>query len=88
MTYSFVCPIPCNHEIRVYAENEDDAAMELIRAGALRCRNASYRCRCEKIKHDMSPIPGENLKRIVRTCIREEREEQEDCNGIPASLHG
>lgn len=88
MTYSFVCPIPCNNEIRVYSENGDDAAIELITAGALRCRNTKYRCHCEKAQRDMSPISEEKLKQIVRICMWEESEKQEGHNGILVSLYG
>lgn len=69
MTHSFVCPIPCNHEIRVSAKNDDHAVIDLIEAGALRCRNIKYRCRCEKAQHDMSPISEQELKQIVRICM-------------------
>ncbi|HLA28657.1 MAG TPA: hypothetical protein VJZ49_12265 [Syntrophales bacterium] len=88
MTFSFVCPVPCSHEIRVYAENDDDALIELMVAGALRCRNTKYRCHCEKAQRDMPPISEEKLKQIVKTCMREEDEKQEGYNGILASLYG
>ena len=39
MTYSFACPVPCDHEIKVHAKNNDDAVNAIIRAGAIRCRN-------------------------------------------------
>ena len=88
MTYSFVCPTPCNQKIRVYAENDEDAAIELITAGALCCRNTKYRCYCKEAQPGMSPISEEKLKQIVKTCMEEENQKQEDYNGIIASMYG
>jgi hypothetical protein len=88
MTYSFVCPTPCNQKIRVYAENDEDAAIELITAGALRCRNTKYRCHCKKAHPGMSSISEEKLKQIVRICIQKENQKQEDYDGIIASMYG
>jgi|MudIll2142460700_1097286.scaffolds.fasta_scaffold69866_2 hypothetical protein len=87
MIYSFVCPIPCNHETKVFAEDEDDATMKLVMAGALRCRNAKYLCHCEKAQRNMYRISEENLKKIVRTCMREEPGKQEDYHRILAALY-
>jgi hypothetical protein len=88
MTYTFACPSPCSHEIRVHAENGDNAVIKLTNAGALRCRNVKYRCHCEKAQHDISPLSEEKLKQIIRICTQEEPEKQEDFNGIPASSYG
>jgi hypothetical protein len=71
MIYSFLCPMPCNHEILIDAENDDDAVTKLMLAGALRCRNARYRCRCEKSKHDASPMSEAELRRTVSMCMCE-----------------
>ena len=87
MIYSFVCPIPCDHETKVHAKNEDDATIKLVMAGALRCRNAKYLCRCEKAQRNMYRMSEENLKKIVRTCMQEEPEKQEDCHRILAVLN-
>jgi hypothetical protein len=87
MTYSFVCPLPCNHIIQVDAENDHDAALELIAAGALRCRNAEYQCFCEKAPNDILPMSEEQIKQIVRTCMREEQDRQSLSQGILAPLY-
>lgn len=88
MIYSFLCPTPCSHEIFINAENDDDAVIKLMKAGALHCRNAKYHCRCEKSQHYLSPISEEKLNQIVRICMRKEQEKQDYYNGIHASLHG
>ena len=85
MTYSFLCPTPCNHEILVDAENDATAVMKLMKAGALRCRNAKYQCRCEQSQYSLSPIPDEKLKRIVRMCMRVKKGDKDD---NLASSHG
>lgn len=85
MTYSFLCPTPCNHEILVDAENDATAVVKLMKAGALRCRNAAYQCRCEQSLNYLSPMPDEKLRRIVRMCMRVKKE---DKNSILATSHG
>lgn len=85
MTYSFLCPTPCDHEILVDAENDAVAVIKLMKAGALRCRNTIYQCRCEQSQNYLSPIPDEKLKRIVRMCMRVK---QGDRIGVLASSHG
>jgi len=72
MTYSFACPVPCNYEIKVDAEDSDDAIKKIIMAGAIRCRNINNRCYCEKANHHMPPIKEEQLRNIVRLCMKEE----------------
>ncbi|MGA2330586.1 MAG: hypothetical protein ABSG75_02390 [Syntrophales bacterium] len=74
MTYSFACPVPCDHEIKVYANNNDDAVNAIIRAGAIRCRNIEKNCHCEKAHIQLPPVPAEQLRRIVRLCMKEEHE--------------
>jgi len=88
MIYSFLCPTPCSHEIFIDAKNDDDAVIKLMKAGALHCRNAKYRCRCEKSQHYLSPISEGELNRIVRMCMRNEQEKQENYSSVLASLHG
>jgi len=72
MTYSFACPVPCNYEIRVDANNDDDAIKKIIMAGAIRCRNINNTCRCEKANHKMPPIKEDLLKNIIRLCMKAE----------------
>lgn len=86
MTYSFICPAPCNNKIVVYADNDDDAASKLVKAGALRCRNDKYRCHCEHAWQDMQSISEENLKNIVMMCMQEEQEQSNDYNYFPVSF--
>jgi hypothetical protein len=72
MTYSFACPVPCNYKIKVNAINGDDAINKIIMAGAISCRNSNNRCHCKKANHNMPPIKEEQLRNIVRLCMREE----------------
>ena len=72
MIYSFVCPVPCNYKIRVDAKNDDDAIKKIIMAGAIRCRNVRNQCHCEKANHNMPPMKEEQLRNIVRLCMKEE----------------
>ena len=71
MTYAFVCPFPCNKEIYVDAHNHDDAVTMMIKSGAISCQNKDYHCSCEKARFDMSPMPPEELREIVRLCMLE-----------------
>ncbi len=72
MTYSFACPAPCNREIKVDAHDNLDAVEKIIMAGAISCRNSDNRCSCKHARIDLSPIPEEQLRRIVSLCMREE----------------
>lgn len=72
MTYSFVCPFPCNKELKVDALNNEDAINKLMLAGAIRCRNAQNQYNCENNQYDMLPIPEEKLRDIVGSCMRED----------------
>jgi hypothetical protein len=85
MTYTFECPIPCNREIRVDAKNDEDAVTKLIGAGALCCRNAKFRCHCEKTGQNMSSLSEENIKQIVSMSMREACGKREEDIGILAS---
>ena len=73
MIFLFACPLPCHLEIKVDAKDYDDAISKIIEAGAIRCRNTNSRCSCENANHNMSPLPQERLKDIVRLCTIEER---------------
>jgi hypothetical protein len=72
MTYSFACPAPCSREIKVDANDNLDAVEKIIMAGAISCRNIDNQCRCKHAHFAMSPIPEEQLRGIVRLCMREE----------------
>lgn len=71
MTYSFVCPFPCDQKIKVDAYDQDDAINKIITLGAIRCHNRDYHCSCEKARFDMSPMPPEELRNIVSLCMQE-----------------
>jgi predicted small metal-binding protein len=40
MKYSFKCPAPCNYEIKVDAQNDDDAMNKFIAAGKVHAKEA------------------------------------------------
>ena len=72
MTYSFACPVPCTYEVKVRANNKDDAVGAILEAGAIRCRNEDKQCRCEDARIEMPPFTEEQLRGIVRLCMKEE----------------
>lgn len=72
MNYSFACPVPCNREIKVDASDNLDAIEKIIMAGGMSCRNISNHCNCKQAYVHMSPIPEEELRRIVSLCMRED----------------
>lgn len=72
MKYSFACPAPCNREIKVDANDHSDAVEKMIMAGAISCRNIDNQCSCQYARLNLPPIPGDQLRRIVSLCIREE----------------
>ncbi len=74
MTFSFACPLPCDYKIKVHAKNHDDAVSAIVREGAMQCRNSEKDCRCDKAHLSMPPMPREQLRSVVRLCMREERE--------------
>ncbi len=63
MTYSFVCPAPCNREIKVDASDNLEAIKKIIMKGAISCRNIDNQCNCRQAHLHMSPIPEEQLRR-------------------------
>ena len=70
-SFSFTCPAPCHREIKVDAYDNLDAVEKVITAGAICCRNAAYRCNCDQAPFPMSPIPVDELRRIVSLGIHE-----------------
>jgi hypothetical protein len=72
MNYSFACPVPCNREIIVNASGNLDAVEKIIMAGGMSCRNTNYDCSCQHNFIDMSPVPEDELRRIVSFCLQEE----------------
>jgi hypothetical protein len=72
MTYFFACPVPCNREIKVDANDNVAAVEKIIMAGAISCRNINNQHSCKQAHFNMSPISEEQLQRIVSLCMREE----------------
>jgi hypothetical protein len=71
-TYSFTCPLPCNRAFKAVANDPLEAAKKIIQEGAFGCRHSDHRRRCTGVHPDLTPIPEEQLKRIVSLCLREE----------------
>ena len=44
----------------------------IIGAGAIRCRNTEKNCHCEKARVRLPPVAAEQLRKIVRLCMKEE----------------
>ncbi len=72
MVYTFACPVPCNRVIKVYAKTDDDAIDKIIIAGAMSCRNMTNRTYCEYNPYDMTSLPEEQLREIVRLSMESE----------------
>jgi hypothetical protein len=71
MNFSFACPHPCNHEIKVDAQNYDSAVVKLIDAGAMCCRNLGKNMHCEKTHLILPPLAANELKNIIRLSLAE-----------------
>jgi hypothetical protein len=65
MVYTFSCPLPCNRVIKVDANNDDDAVIKIITAGAIRCRSIMKSSCQEKHTNYLPPLNEKNLKEIV-----------------------
>ncbi len=70
MYYSFTCPLPCHHKIKVDAENRDDAVRKIMTAGAMSCRNLANQYYCAEVNLNLYPIPEEELKDAVNLGLR------------------
>jgi len=57
MKYSFKCPAPCNHEIKVDAQNDDEAMSKLMAAGKVHVKEAHA---------DMPPMPEKEMKDMLK----------------------
>lgn len=61
MKYSFTCPAPCNYEIKVDANSDDEAVNKILAEGAKHAKTA----------HPDMPPPGEEQARaMVRTRMK------------------
>jgi len=57
MEYSFKCPAPCNHEIKVDAPNDDQAITKLMAAGKVHAEE----------KHpDMPPMSDQEIRDMLK----------------------
>jgi hypothetical protein len=59
--YSFKCPAPCNEEIKVDAENDDDAVKKLMVAGKAHIKAAHP---------DMPPMTDEQMKSMLKAAMK------------------
>ena len=81
MVYTFACPVPCHRVIKIFANTDDDAINKIIVAGALSCRNMGNKTYCEKGRHHMPSLPGDQLREIVRFSM-----EAESVDGRPITI--
>ena len=61
MKYSFTCPPPCNYEIKIDAQNDDEALKKIMEAGAVHAKKAHP---------DMPPMTEEKLKNMFRSGMK------------------
>jgi predicted small metal-binding protein len=61
MKYSFKCPAPCNYEIKVDAQNDDEAMNKLMAAGKVHAKE----------KHpDMPPMSEQQRKDMFKAGMK------------------
>jgi hypothetical protein len=61
MKYSFKCPAPCNHEIKVDAQNDEEAMNKLMAAGKVHAKE----------KHsDMPAMSEQQMKDMLKTGMK------------------
>lgn len=70
MTYLFVCPYPCDREIIINADNDQEALDKIMVAGALSCRKPSGLDVCRET-HSLCLLTEAQIKDVVRLCLRE-----------------
>ena len=58
MKYSIKCPAPCNHEIRVEAQNDDEGISKLMAAGKIHAKEAHP---------EMSSMSEQEMKDMIKT---------------------
>jgi predicted small metal-binding protein len=61
MKYSFTCPAPCNYEIKIDAQNDDEALKKIMEAGGVHAKKAHP---------DMPPMTEEKLKNMFRSGMK------------------
>jgi hypothetical protein len=57
MNYSFKCPAPCNQELKVYAQNDDEAMGKLMAAGKVHIK---------EVHPNMPPMPEQQMKDMLK----------------------
>ena len=57
MKYSFKCPAPCNYEIKVDAQNDDEAIGKMMAAGKVHVKDAHA---------DKPPMPEQQMKDMLK----------------------
>ena len=60
MEYSLQCPSPCNFEIKVEANNDDEAVGKIMQAGASHVKEA----------HSDMKVSEEQMKSMVRSHMK------------------
>jgi predicted small metal-binding protein len=61
MKYSFKCPAPCNYEIKVDAQNDDEATNKLMAAGKVHAKE----------KHpNMPPMSEQQMKDMFKAGMK------------------
>jgi hypothetical protein len=61
MKYSFTCPAPCNHEIKVEANNDDEAINKIMAEG---------KTHAQKAHPDMPPMTEDQMKLMLRAGMK------------------
>jgi predicted small metal-binding protein len=61
MKYSFTCPAPCNYEIKIDAQNDDEALKKIMEAGVVHAKKAHP---------NMPPMTEEKLKNMFRSGMK------------------
>jgi predicted small metal-binding protein len=60
MKYSITCPAPCNHEIKVEAQNDDEGISKLVVAAKIHAKEA----------HPGMSMSDQEMKDMVRASMK------------------
>ena len=61
MKYSFTCPAPCNYQIKVDAQYDDEAVRKIMEEGKIHAKKAHP---------DMPPMTEEQMKSMLRAGMK------------------
>ena len=61
MKYSFKCPAPCNYEIKVDSQTDDEAMNKIMAAGQIHAKEAHP---------DMPPMSEEQMKDMLKAGMK------------------